>query len=113
MIVFVLPFAHGGAISADDHRPRLTPGPPSYLGVIVDLDAFLPLRVAAMAAGVSTASVKFWRLRGWYSPDGEHHDLTVQPDGRGGYRYRLGDVLQAEADTAAHPNSRRQLAHTA
>ena len=93
--------------------PGSPPGPSSYPGVIVDLDAFLPLRVAAMAAGVSTTSVKFWRLRGWTDPDGEHRDLTVQPDGKGGYRYRLGDVLQAEADTAAHPNSRRQLAHAA
>lgn len=79
----------------------------------MNLDAFVPLRVAAMAAGVNPTAVKFWRLRGWYDPAGEHHDLTVEPDGRGGYRYRLGDVLQAEADTAAHPNSRRQLAHAA
>lgn len=66
----------------------------------------LTLGQVAMVARVRPTAVKFWRKRGWLTPAGERRHLTVEPHGTG-YRYRLGDVLDAEADTSANPNCRR------
>lgn len=69
-------------------------------------DAYLPLAQVADRAGVETTTVKFWRRRGWINARGERQYLRVKPAGQN-FRYRLGDVLQAEVDTSANPNSRR------
>ena len=77
------------------------------MSTTVNLDAYLTRAEAAMALGVSKATVSAWHARGWYTPEGEHLRIRTRPGKGGNLRYRYGDLLQAEADTRNSPNSRR------
>lgn len=71
-------------------------------------DAFLTRAQAARMAGVAASTVGTWLDRGWVDPEtGERRQLTVRRTAGGRLLYRLGDVVQAEADTFANPKSRR------
>lgn len=63
-----------------------------------DPDARLTRQEAAAEANVSPAVISMWRYRG-----------KLAPDERG--RYRRGDVLDVEAQTARSPNNRVRRRH--
>lgn len=73
----------------------------------VNLDAYLTRAEAALALGVSKDTISAWHARGWYNQDGEHLRLATKPGKGHTFRYRYGDLLQAEVDTRNSPNSRR------
>ncbi len=64
----------------------------------LDMDALLPASLAAKFAGVTTAAVCNWAARGILpvATDGQGREIR---DGRGRARYRLRDVIRAEALT--------------
>ena len=63
-----------------------------------DPDARLTRKEAAAEANVSPTVISMWRYRG-----------KLHPDKRG--RYRRGDVLAIEAQTARSPNNRVPRRH--
>jgi hypothetical protein len=68
--------------------------------------SFVSRADAALAARVTPAVVKMWRLRGWLTATGERRH--VRHDGSG---YHIDDVLEAERDTRRKPErSHRRLA---
>lgn len=63
---------------------------------------------AAKQLGVSPHVVSMWALRGWLTPDGTRRQLTVVGIDRDGTRrFRRGDLIDADSDTAANRNSSR------
>lgn len=75
----------------------------------MDLEAGLTRAQAATFLGVTRGTVSMWAQRGWLdAATGERRRLTVVTHaGRSGRTYRLGDLLDAERDTRANPNSHR------
>ncbi|MFG3710906.1 hypothetical protein [Micromonospora sp. NPDC047730] len=73
----------------------------------INRDAFVTRAQAAMVTAVSPDSIGKWRARGWLNDAGERQFLTTKRLANGNLLYRLGDILDAERDTAHNPNSRR------
>jgi DNA-binding XRE family transcriptional regulator len=73
----------------------------------VNLDVYLTRAEAALALGVSKDTISAWHARGWHSATGEHLRLATKSGKGNTFRYRYGDLLQAETDTRNSPQSRR------
>lgn len=74
-------------------------------------DAYITRAQAALLTGVSADAIGKWQARGWRTPDGEQRHLKTKRGTGKHYRYRLGDILEAERDTRHSPNSRRPVSH--
>lgn len=73
----------------------------------INHDAYITRAQAAMVTTVSPDSIGKWRSRGWLNGAGERQFLRTRRLSSGNLLYRLGDILDAERDTALNPNSRR------
>ncbi|GAA3751056.1 hypothetical protein [Micromonospora maritima] len=73
----------------------------------INRDAYITRAQAQMVTAVSADSIGKWRARGWLNADGERQYLRTKRLANGNLLYRLGDILDAERDTALNPNSRR------
>lgn len=73
----------------------------------INRDAYITRAQAAMVTAVSADSIGKWRARGWLNAAGERQYLRTKRLANGNLLYRLGDILDAERDTAHNPNSRR------
>ncbi|MFI7608803.1 hypothetical protein ACIBTV_27335 [Micromonospora sp. NPDC049366] len=73
----------------------------------INRDAYLTRAQAAIVTRVSADAIGKWHARGWLNADGARQHLTVKRLPNGNLLYRLGDILDAERDTARNPNSRR------
>lgn len=65
----------------------------------LDMNALLPASLAAQFAGVTTAAVCNWAARGILPIATDEQGREIR-DHRGRARYRLRDVVKAEAHTA-------------
>jgi hypothetical protein len=74
--------------------------------VSVNRNAYLTRGQAATVTGVSSDAIGKWHARGWLTPDGQRRRLSYRRQGRN-LEFRLGDLFDANRDTAANPNSRR------
>ncbi|MBQ1047879.1 hypothetical protein KBX50_05320 [Micromonospora sp. C51] len=73
----------------------------------INRDAYLTRAQAAFVTRVTADAIGKWHARGWLNADGERQRLAVKRLANGNVLYRLGDILDAERDTAMNPNSRR------
>lgn len=73
----------------------------------IDRDAYITRAQAAVVTTVSPDSIGKWRARGWLNAAGERQFLRTKRLAGGNLLYRLGDLIDAERDTALNPNSRR------
>jgi len=74
----------------------------------VDDEAGVTAAFAAGQLGIKPNLVSNWARRGWLTGAGVRRYVTVKPGKfEGQTLYRFGDILDAEGDTAANPNSYR------
>lgn len=78
----------------------------------INPDAYVSRAMAAQLTRVSADAIGKWHARGWLTPtaDGpQRSHLRTKRLANGNLLYRVGDILQAEADTDASGNSRRGI----
>ena len=81
---------------------------------LIDRDAYVPRALAAHLTGLAADTIGKWHARGWLAPDPDspghtvRRRLTVKRRADGNLLYRVGDILDADRDTKANPNSRRR-----
>ena len=76
---------------------------------MLNLDAGLPIRVAAEYFDLKPRTISAWCRRGFIDRDGTRRHITVVGVMASGDRlYRLGDLFDAERATRRNPNSHRR-----